>query len=421
MNTSEILHRLSDDIKTAIYDEKNSDINSEIASKFELSSDQLRKIFPILLKIFSKELSVLDFPAEVSKLNFPNVDLRALSLEFALKRLWPLQQYLGDVDRLILRLGGQVPSTVPQLSSHSVSPEAELIDEQHDDNALIQPVKEFMSANVGNKDSFLTQNYIADENGRPVEPTLENWLKDYLHFAGAEASDNLIRSQYLVRSENAKRLSQQEKDNVLNFLASYMESRPMRLTLTDNFLTIAEVGEASPAVQLGQVADTEELIQQYHQYVSRLDLQLDRLRDGLMVESGGEASRLADLLWNAIGLSEHERALVTLVLLAEKQYLPELLRTDQRYIGILRRYVNVRFGDRAKAVWQADWSAVNWTLFLQLLLQDKIQLQSAESAMAGEYLSQVMQLPTPPVYIDAAAGQWRWREVRYNDKRFILQ
>jgi hypothetical protein len=113
--------------------------------------------------------------------------------------------------------------------------------------------------------------------------------------------------------------------------------------------------------------------------------------------------------------------LVTLVLLAEKQYLPELLRTDQRYIGILRRYVNVRFGDRAKAVWQADWSAVNWTLFLQLLLQDKIQLQSAESAMAGEYLSQVMKLPTPPVYIDAAAGQWRWREVRYNDKRFILQ
>jgi hypothetical protein len=41
--------------------------------------------------------------------------------------------------------------------------------------------------------------------------------------------------------------------------------------------------------------------------------------------------------------------------------------------------------------------------------------------MAGEYLSQVMKLPTPPVYIDAAAGQWRWREVRYNDKRFILQ
>lgn len=277
-----------------------------------------------------------------------------------------------------------------------------------------------MGENVANKDLFLTKNYITDEAGRQIEPTLENWLKDYLHFAGAEASDNLIRSQYLVRSVNAKRLSQDEKDNLLNFLASYNEARPMRLTMTENFLNIAEVGEAQPRMQMSQVADVDDLMDQYHQYVAKLQLQVDRLQDGLTVESGGEGSRLADLLWNAIGLSEHERALVALTLLAEKQYLSELLRSDQRYIGILRRYINVRFGDRAKTLWQSEWSAVNWTLFLQLLLEDKIQLQPADSAMAAEYLSQVMKLPTPPVYIDVAAGQWRWRQVQYTDKRFVL-
>jgi|GEM_PF-1511267 len=417
------LQTLPPEVQAVVFDDQNTDINGSIAVVYRLSPEQLTQVLQVLVSVITKEIPVLEFHVVLSKLQLQNVDVIKLALDFALLRLWPLQRYLGDVDRLIIRLGGKVPAVVPAIvpivAAQKISQEAELIDQESDD--LVLPVKDFLADNGLNKDLFLTTNYIHDEAGRLVEPTVTNWLKDYLHFAGAEASDNLVRSQYLIRSVNAKVLPSAEKDNILNFLASYNEGRPMRLVIEDNLLTLAEIGEAQPKIIGQQIASLDQILEQYHQYVSRLQLQLDRLRDGLTVESGNEGSRLADLLWNAIGLSERERALMAVILLAEKQYLPELLRSDQRYISILRRYVNVRFGDRAKTLWQAEWSAANWTLFLQLLLEEKIQLPPTEAPMAAEYVSQIMKLSTPAVYIDLAAGQFRWRQVQYGDKRFTLQ
>ncbi len=414
--SNKTLQSLAPEIQAVVFDEDNEEINETIAGAYGLTNQQLSQVLEVLISVVTKEIPVLEFHVALSKLNLKDVDIMKLALDFALLRLWPLQRYLGDVDRLILRLGGQVPKVVP-----SIEPVLENVDSlPAEDGALVTTIKDFLEARSENKDLQLTKNYLQDEAGRFIDPTVTNWLKDYLHFAGAEGSDNLIRSQYLVRSINAKQLSEEEKDNILNFLASYNDGTPMRLVVKDGLLTVAEVGEAQPKVAVSEAVNLDQLLQRYHQYVARLQLQLDRVRDGLLLESSGEAGKLADLLWNSIGLGERERALVALVLLAERQQLAELIRSDQRYIGILRRYVNVRFGDRAKSFWQAEWSAVNWTLLLQLLLEDKINLDPLEAPLAAEYLGQVMSLPTPPVYIDLASGQWRWRTVQYADKHFIL-
>jgi hypothetical protein len=413
----EKLQQLPEEVKDIIFTDEFGVILQKIISDFSLRQDDGKRLINLLVSVYTREVNVLDFPAALAKLNIPNIDIRALTLECALKQLWPLQQYLGDVDRLILRLGGVVPASVPPLGSPRTTDEIEIPDQ---DSRITMPIRDYLDQDGTRRDLWLTKDFIHDEAGRVIEPSITNWLKDYLHFAGADGLDNLIRSQYLVRSVNAKQLPEAEKANLLNFLDSYNEGRPMRLEVRDNILTLAEVGEAPPKVVLDQAVSLDQILQRYHQYVDKLQLQLDRLKDGLLVESGNEVGRLADLLWNAIGLSERERALVALILLAERQHVPELIRTDQRYIGILRRYVNVRFGDRAKSFWQPEWTAVNSTLLFQLLLEDKIHLDQSESVMAAEYLGQIMKLTEPPVYVDLAIGRFRWRTVEYTDKKFIL-
>ena len=54
-----------------------------------------------------------------------------------------------------------------------------------------------------------------------VRPTIRNWINDYIQKKGAQAHDNLARSDFLYRSENTESLSSAERDK-LSVVLRYM-------------------------------------------------------------------------------------------------------------------------------------------------------------------------------------------------------
>ncbi|MFA5029167.1 MAG: hypothetical protein WC518_00240 [Patescibacteria group bacterium] len=60
-----------------------------------------------------------------------------------------------------------------------------------------------------NQEKLTSQSINID--GRPLEPTVANWLRDFINRNGTAFFSNLVLSQYLANSENGNRLNQGEK------------------------------------------------------------------------------------------------------------------------------------------------------------------------------------------------------------------
>ena len=134
-----------------------SDVSYEIEDKFSISFEQSEFINNLQNDIILKKKDVLDLPKYLEKIpgEFKG-DVRELALEMAIKIFWPLQEYLGNVDRLILRLGAKVPKAVI-LKKKDVSKSVYL------DDTFIGVVPALLSRNPEFKDLFLTKDKILNK------------------------------------------------------------------------------------------------------------------------------------------------------------------------------------------------------------------------------------------------------------------
>jgi hypothetical protein len=70
----------------------------------------------------------------------------------------------------------------------------------------------------------ITGGQIAEKNSdKYVEPTLKNWLNDYISRAGADKHNNLERGKYLADSFNVKRLDKEDRKKIEMLARSYDE------------------------------------------------------------------------------------------------------------------------------------------------------------------------------------------------------
>lgn len=58
-------------------------------------------------------------------------------------------------------------------------------------------------------------------NGKAVEPTVSNWLKDFISHHGALFFDNVVLSQYVTDSPNARKLSDSDRKLLIKLLTMY--------------------------------------------------------------------------------------------------------------------------------------------------------------------------------------------------------
>ncbi len=225
------LQDLPEEVKNIVFDNSITENNIKIMKKFDLNSSQLSFIVDLETSIFLKEIDTLSLTSKLEEISDgEKLDLRAIALEIAINILWPLQDYIGKVDRLILRLGGKVPRLKhirKVVLQHELFPE----NESGTINNLFKKYEDF-------KDLRLSSKKIIDKNNRKVTPSIDNWIKNYIHFSGASNHDSLKRSKYFSKNKNILELNIDEKDSVIEFIKAYDDDTVVDI---DNYNTVIKI------------------------------------------------------------------------------------------------------------------------------------------------------------------------------------
>lgn len=409
----------------ALTSEDSVEANRTIRSDFGLRPDQYDYMLEVLRGIVLGDIPVLELPEKIAKMpGSGDINLSRLALRIAIDRLWPLQDYLGTVDELIRRLGGTVPAPIPLPSAAEVTDEddEEEIVASAAPGPLVGPAKEMLRTHKQFESMYVTQKPVIDDTGHLQAPTVTNWLNDYLHVMGAAGRSSLKRSEYLVKSRNALKLNEAEKENLLNFLLSYDDGVLVYWTVAEGQYLLVTVEQEKEKSLQKEKAPEEAVLQSIVKfYTTTRDTYEQRIADkkpGVSVEAGDQTSKLSDVIWDALAMGETDRCIAACALLIERHGLLEMLKLDQRYKGIVTRYISVTYGVEAKNFWNGDMTtAVIQCLFWRLLLAEKLKLPLAEAAVVADYFSKLIGTGSMG-FANLQSGKYEFREIMY-DKRVL--
>lgn len=378
------------------------DVNKQIIDQFALNEEQVDFILDLQDRLFLKRADVLELPQLLTSLpQADKVDLRLLALAMAEKVLWPLQDYLVNVDRLILRLGGKVPK-IQHLKDASQNQQRTFPETTRG------MIRQLMEEYEDFKDLRLSAKKIYGLTGNFLTPTVDNWLKDYVHFLGAGYHNSLQRAQYLAKAPNALNLSEKEKESLRNVLLSYDDNLILDWQFVDGML-VAQEQQADDIETKEQKVDINTSVKNLEEHLKQMET-VFLPTDFLLSEAGGDLLKLRDILWQALGLQDRAKILTCLKIFIEKKLLDNILIEDSRLRNILKRFISVRYGN-ALASWldNNQDKLLNRRLFLEMVLSEKMQLDEDEATVAAFYLTNIWPKSGQIVYLDQASGRLKWR------------
>lgn len=398
---------LPEGVKNFIFGPEISQYNGEISDQFGLNRNQMYFILNLEEGLFLKKWSVLNLPNRLEEMERAEYyDLRAIALDLAYKILWPLQDFLGEVDRLILRLGAKVPR--PQ---HLTSAESGSLPP-----VLGLPIREALDKYAGLKDLRLTNNKIVNKEGHLVSPTIDNWIKDYVHFLGAGQHGSLERAKYLSQNPNALSLQGEDLESLRYLFISYDDNLPVHIDTAGRVVRIREIKPKTAAVQT--IKSPEEFLEGLKRQLEILDKSL-LSAEILLSEAGGQVIKLRDMLWQAVGFGDKDKAISCLKVLIDRRGLDQMLREDNRFKNILKRFVGIRYGYLVEQGWeQIPDAALRRRIFLEMILEDKLALGPQVTAVAF-YLTNIVPGDTPLVYFDESEARLRWRALQVNKNQLV--
>lgn len=380
-----------------------SDFNIKLVDKFFLNPAQLDFIVDLEDLLILKKVSAIDVPSYLEKMNHADrKDLRAIALEIATGLLWPIQDYLGNVDRLILRLGGKVPKA-QHLNSLTLQ-------QKTFPTSARGTVAQFMSEYDDFSALRVSAKKIVNPEGHLVPPSVDNWIKDYVHYLGAGYHNSLQRAQYLAKSPNAKNLSNEERESLRVFLLSYDDKLAVDFVNQDGVLQATLHQEKKIASD--QPLDMEQAIATLQANIASLDLVL-LPENFILSEAQNDIYKVRDILWNALGMNDKEKVLSCLKVLINRKAIDAMIKEDNRFSSILKRFMGVRYGQAVSLWFETNQDKLlARRLFLELILIEKLRLSEAESAVAAFYLISQWPQSGQLTYLDQKDGQLKWRNLQ---------
>ncbi len=407
----EDLQKLPPEVKEVVFTSAISEYNQQISDRFYLNKDQLDFLLSLEEKIFLQKISSLDLPQELENMERAEFyDLRELSLDIAYKILWPLQDYLKDVDRLILRLGGKVPH-LKHLRRRATMQNQTL------PNYINGTVKELMKQYPDFKDLRLSSKKIIDRDGNLLSPTVDNWLNDYIKQMGAGYHSSLQRAKYLSSDKNVLSLTDSERESIRNFLVSYDDDVPSAIDNSDVIIKVKEWIEPASDKGKHSTKSMEEVLDELRDQVSRWQQKIVN-EDLILSEAGNSLHKLRDILWQAIGIQDQDKVIGCLRVLLKKSALDLMLQEDKRFQAIIRRFISIRYNEKLAQQAINDKLLLR-RLFFELLLSDKLNLSQAEATLAAFYLSSVQADSGQVVYLDLQDNSLKWRELKVAGNQLV--
>ncbi len=405
------LQALPIEIKDYLLNESTSSSNIGIIEKFFLNNRQIDFLINLENKVILKNIPCLEFPKELEYIGASSLDMRGLALDVAINIFWPIQDYLGNVDRLILRLGGKVPK-----AQHlkSVTLQKKLFP-----TSAHGTVKQFMSDYEDFVELRVSAKKIISPDARHLIPTLDNWIKDYVHYLGAGYHNSLQRAQYLAKSPNALDLDTKERESLRCFLLSYDDQVPINIKNEEGVLWAELKPEKEEKEDV--VIDVEQAINNLNNNIKKLD-QLLLPESFILSEAQGDIYKVRDILWDSIAMSDKEKVLSCLKVLVSHKALDNLISEDSRFISIMKRFVGVHYG-LAVTVWLTSNQdkLLSRRLFLDLLLTEKLRMSESESAVAAFYLTSQWAQSGQVTYLDQKDGQLKWRNLQVTKNQLAWQ
>lgn len=370
-------------------------LNEQIFKKYGLKQSQGFIIEQLEEDIIQKKLDVLDLVQEIDQVEgLFNTDKRAFVLDLAYNIFWPLSGYLEHVDRLILRLGGKVPSHKIALGQNLTQKNIFPGTEKSTIKLLLNKYEDF-------KNLFLTSSKIKSKDGRQIAPTISNWLQDYINFLGAGDHSSLQRAQYLAKGPNVLSLKDRDKEKIQMLTLSYDEGQEFDFVLSDGILSIQNI----KAVQTSE--------DNFDKVLAKLQGQISQWQSKLLPESlilseiNNDPNKFGDCLWDALGVPDKEKTISVLAILLQRKTLDRVVREDSRFKNIFKRFIELRYS-RSFTNWpetnQDKLLAIR--LFLEMILVEKLRLNPDDSVLVALYLSDQI------VYFDKNDSQLKWREVK---------
>jgi len=392
------------EVKDFVWDNIDN-FSDEIIKKFSLTEEQLYYILDLCDEIFLKKISPLDLPQELERMEgSDDKDLRAIALDISYNILWPLQEYLDTVDRLILRLGGKVP----KLKHLRKAPMQKKVVPGEIDGS----VKQLMSEYDNFKELRLSSNKIIDKRGKKVSPTVENWINDYVHFLGAGYHNSLERIKYESKNSNFLETSSEEKETLRLFFTSYDDNTIVHFDNSDNILIIEEKKEKEE--ESVEDINVKDILDKLHKEL--LDIEKEIFpSDFILSEGNNDIHKVRDILWNAIGVQDSNKVVSCIKVLLEKKALDLMLHDDSRFKSIVKRYVGLHYGNNVENYLDINSDKLlARRIFLEIVLVDKLKIEERKGILFAFYLSNLISKSGQVVYLDEDDGKLYWRLLQVN-------
>ena len=358
-----------------------------------------------------KRTELLDLPNELRNMeDVRDKDLRSLSLDLATQVFWPLNDYLKNVDRLILRLGGKVPR--PKHFRKAAIQKKVFPDHE------VSTVKRALSVYEDFGNLRLSAKKIINKDGRRVGPTVDNWIKDYIHFLGAGYHDSLQRSKYLAKAKNVKILTETERESLRFVLTSYDDNSEIEFYKSAGILEATEY-KAIAKTSSSKSVDIDNIINRFKQDIDNIAKEL-LPSDFILSEADNETYKIRNILWKATGLQDKIKVLSCIKVLLEKKSFDTMINEDNRFRNILKRFVGIRY-NRATENWfdNNQDKLLTRRLFLEMILVDKLKLNETDATLRALYLTNLISGSGQVVYLDELDGRLKWRDLELTNNQLV--
>jgi len=270
--------RLPDYVQSWMCSNETAQINADIIKKYGLPKEKVSLLASLMGDVFFKEIILEKLPEAIQRELEIDYNLaKKIAIDEGVLKFLPIREYLKGIENAILSWGGQLPIVLPpKPSAYNSVALAEKKPEQKTTSLTQKSLRQIVQDNKEILNQILTASplKIADFD-QPVRGTIKNWLADYVKQKGAEKHDQMIRGDYLFKSDNTKNLSPQEKLLVAEILKSYDENSALTYD-EDKKIIILENTEKNPSKtpekSISTTVPTTSPPQNYREPIEKKDL-----------------------------------------------------------------------------------------------------------------------------------------------------
>ena len=269
-----------------------------------------------------------------------------------------------------------------------------------------------------------------------VDPTVGNWLRDYIHFVGVdEVVSTIKKAQYFTNSVNVKALDEEEKkllDKLLDFYidlknfyvnaSKYDPSELHIFTLSDEeqaaFVTeVEDLAAGMPDEDTGEVKkegaqSIEGILQEKVEDENKINIEKERI----VKETRKEFDKVAEIFEEVLLRRKRYPIIACLEILAETGALDNLLAKDARFTSLLLGYFKRNNLQSEEVDFKKDpYQAKYIQHFLKYVFLERIGLSESDGARFAVKVSNIFRSTganqyAQLAYLDLGDNKFKWTE-----------